>query len=140
MWQLDPKAGTTPLRETQLCSLHHPPGKAALPLYAKTLSKTQTMPPDRVIDSRRGFNRTKVVATESAHPVLDPRTTSSDILPGHRCLRPGTGNPNKRFQSHRPVGEFSDVMALQLKGNVRCYRCHKNEIQDTQTYNSITAD
>lgn len=129
--QLDPQAGSTPLRETQLRSLHHPAGKAALPPDATPLSSSEEGSTNSVTTPSRSEIRDDMVATKCWRCIPHSPTTSSIQLPNYRCFRCGLGGTGKRRKIHGRMGESSRELALQSKRNVLGTGSDKDERTDS---------
>ncbi|CAH2224627.1 jg13623 [Pararge aegeria aegeria] len=115
--QLDPQAGATPLRVSQLCDLHHPPGKIALPYVAAPQQESsEKFPSDNVHE--RGTKRAKMVVTKCKPKVLSSLQVVPSQLPGHRRIGCSMGGHSERQKTKRPLETKSTKVALQPKRNV----------------------
>lgn len=118
--QLEPKTGATPIRSSQLCNLHHPPGKDALPITAATQQQTQEV--SKIADSvsKRGTYRTKMVDGEYQSEVSDSSHKKADEPRHHRRVGHSMGSSGEQRHDKRPMGATPGKMALQSEGNVCC--------------------
>lgn len=124
--QLDPQAGATPLRASQLCDLHHPPGKVALPCSA---AQQQSAPQDTAqtnFISRRSKSRIRMVARKYNSKDSNTYKHVTNELHSHRCFGRALGSSSKQQEDSRNLEQSAEKLALQSQRNV-CSDCRHVE-------------
>lgn len=113
--QLVPQAGAMPLRVSQLCGLHHPPGKAALSCDATLLQPTAY--PSSTLYTR-GKRRASLVAKEYITEHKHTPSNHRGELHNYGRVRHEMGSSHKQRKGARRLGRSPEKVALQPKGNV----------------------
>lgn len=138
--QLDPQAGATPLRVSQLCDLHHPPGKVALPHAPTTQQSTAKESDETSNSSGRSGSGAALVASK-------PRTQNSNSpcedayeLSGDGCIGYSMGRPSKQRTGHGHVESASENMALQPKRDVCRDSCNFHKEVTAQQLDGDSSD
>lgn len=129
--QLDPQAGATPLRDTQLCVLHHPPGKDALPSAATSHPGTATTSsPSGTADTRRS-PRTRVVDGECRSKDSNSHRCATHKLCHHGRFGHSVGCSGQQQQGTGCMATQPEKMALQSQRDVCCDCCVDEGIQSS---------
>ncbi|CAK1541480.1 unnamed protein product [Leptosia nina] len=122
--QLDSQAGPMPLRVSQFCNLHHPPGKVALPNATATQQCFNEESNSAQPIGRRSETRIGLVATQHRSKDRDPLAQKSHKLPNNRRFRCSVGSPSQQQICQRSLDSAANDLALQSEGDACCNSCN----------------